>query len=346
MANWWDDIDGGDIWGDLTGGLAGYDRDTPGDIGGKPGSGGGGKGGGGKGGGGKGGGGSGGGKPKPDPDPIDAGRPSGSATAIIAGVLDSYGLGSLADWAWRRWTAGDSVEEIMLKMRARPEYIERFPAMAELGQRGLGITEGDYISYERAVGNLSARYGIPAGVYTDRQAIAKLMLNNLSPVEIEQNMARASAVVYGQPEIRAAFAQFYGAQGDGAAIAFFLDPDAAQPVLEQQYAATQIAGNAMVQGLGVTKTEAERIAGLVNPNEEQAQRAATVAGTQRELFANLIGESGAPTAGQGISAALGADAADVDAVERRRSQRSAAYQEGGSYAAGAAGVSGLGTARR
>ena len=289
------------------------------------------------------------GKPKPkpgEPKPSPYTGADSSATAIIEQTLASYGLGELASWAWERHKAGDSIAEIMLKMRSQPAYIERFPAMAELGQRGLGISEGQYIQYERAVANLSAKYGIPGDIYSDRQAVARLMLNDLSPVEIEQNMARVAGVVYGRPEIRQAFAQFYGADGDGAAIAFFLDPDAAQPKLEQQYAAVQIAGNALAQGLNVSKAEAERIAVGASPTEAEAQRAAVVAGTQRELFANLLGERGGPTAGQGISAALGADAADVAAVERRRSERRAQYAEGGSFASGAAGVSGLGSATR
>lgn len=334
-----------DFQAGLSGALASY---KPGGGGGKndgsggkgPGGGGGKGDGGGKGG--SGGGGKGGGKD----GPVNETKPTGSAAAIIEGFLQTYGLQGLGTWAWNRWKAGDSIEEIMLGMRSRPEYLERFPAMEGLAGKGRAISEGEYIAYERSVANLSARYGIPEGIYTDRQAVAKLMLNDLSPVEIEQNMSRAAAVVFGTPEIRQAFGAFYGGNGDGAAIAFFLDPDAAQPILEQQYAATQIAGNALAQGLGVTKAEAERMAQLTRATEAEAQRAALVAGTQKELFANLLGETGAPTAGQGVSAALGADAADVAAVEARRSQRRAAYQEGGTFAAGNTGVSGLGSARR
>jgi hypothetical protein len=280
------------------------------------------------------------------PDEVKA---ANSAAAIIEGSLQMWGLGGLGAWAWERALAGDSPEEIYLKLRdpstyAGKIYAQRFPAMDALSKEGRAITEGQYIQYENAVANLSARYGIPDGVYNSRDGIAKLMINDLSPVEIEANMRRAAGVVYGQPEVRAAFAQFYGAQGDGAAIAYFLDPDATQPILEQQYAAAQIAGNALAQGLNVGKADAERIALATGATEGQAQQAATIAGSQRELFANLLGESGQVTAAQGIGAALGASAEDVAAVEERRSSRRAQYQGGGSVATSNTGVSGLASA--
>ena len=271
---------------------------------------------------------------------------SGSAAAVIKNVLDGYGLGELAQWAWKRYLAGDSTAEIMLKLREQPAYIERFPAMAELGKKGRALSEGQYIEYERAVARSAANFGIPDGIYTSRQAIANLMLKDWSPVEIDAQMRHVAGVIYGQPAIRQAFARFYGADGDGAAIAFFLDPDYAIPELERKYQAVQIAGNAMANGLDISRRDAERIAQIANPTDAEAQRAGVIAGTQRELFSNLIGEVGGPDAATGIGAVLGVSAADVDKVEGRRAERKAAYAEGGTYAAGASGVAGLGSANR
>lgn len=68
-----------------------------------------------------------------------------SARAAITRVLDQFGLGSLAGWAWQRYVAGVPVEQIMLDLRERPEYRARFPAMRELADRGRAITENEYL---------------------------------------------------------------------------------------------------------------------------------------------------------------------------------------------------------
>jgi hypothetical protein len=268
----------------------------------------------------------------------------GSAKAILESFLTQYGLGELGTWAWEQWKNGDSMQEIWLKMRSHPIYTQRFPGMDALAQKGRAISETQYVQYEYAVANLSKRYGIPDGVYNSREAVAQLLGNDLSPVEIEQNMRRAAGVVYGSPAIREAFARFYGVEGDGAAIAYFLDPDAVQPELEKRYAATVVGGSALSQGLDVSRSTAEQIATLVQPSEQQAQQAAFRAGNDSALYAELIGERADVTDDEGLLAAFGADAAAQQAVDRRRSERQASYSGGGGVAANARGVSGLASA--
>jgi hypothetical protein len=292
-----------------------------------------------------------GGKGKKDKEPESPyTENSGSAQDVIFTFLDALGLPhSLADWVWKQHLNGDDDAEIYAKLRdpntkGGKVYAERFPAMQELSQRGEGITEQQYIQFEKAVGNLSARYGIPEGVYNNRNSIAQLMLNDLSPVEIENNMRNAASIVYGAPEIRAAFSQFYGVQGDGAAIAYFLDPEANQAELEKVYQTTMVGGTALANQLNVGKDAAGRIADLVQPSQQQAIQASTNAARNRELYTELIGERTDVTDEQGLLASYGADANAQDAVERRRSQRQAAYQGGGSMASGTSGVSGLSSA--
>jgi hypothetical protein len=288
----------------------------------------------------------------PDEDPDDPGTPAddpawNSANAIVLEFLSMYGLEELGTWAWDRWKKGDSITEIMLAMRGQDEYIARFPGMAELAGRGQAISEQEYMFFEKTVGEMSKQFGIPDGIYNTRAAIGEMLVNQVSPVELQSRMQLAAGLVYSNPNIREAFAQFYGTSGDGAAIAYMLDPERNEQVLSQQYAAANIAGNVLAQNLGqVSQRDAEWIAQMVKPTEQEAQRAAATVGSQRDLYSELIGEREDLTITQGLSATLGASGSDVDAVERRRQQRRAGYSGGGGLAETQTGVSGLGSANR
>jgi len=283
-----------------------------------------------------------GGNDTPDPH-SDAGE---SAHKLIEDTLATYGLGSLAKWAWDAWKSGDSIAEIMMNLRNTQEYKDRFPGLDELRKAGKGIDESSWIQYENSVNQISQHYGLPAGLYNDRKSIGIMLANDVSPVEVEDRIRKASSIVYGSPEVRQAFAQFYGTQGDSAAIAYFLDPEHNGPILEQQFAAAQLAGNLTINGMKLDKVDAQRIAQMGAFSEQEAQRAAALVGTQAELYQQLIGETGAPTVATGAEAALGLSGQAATAVEDQAARRKAAYQQGGGYAASQVGVSGLGSAER
>jgi len=281
-------------------------------------------------------------KPKGrDPDS----NASQSAQAILESALAAWGLGELGGWAWEQWLNGDSEAEIMLKIRNQKAYQARFPGMAELQSLGLGINEGVFIQFESTLQELASQYGIPAGVYRDRNAISQMLRNGVSAVEVEDRMRDAASLVYGSPQVRQMFAQFYGPSGDGAAIAYFLDPDRNAPILQREWAAAQVAGNVMANGLSLTKAQAERLAtaaGDLSP--EEAQRAAAQVGLQRDLFANLMGEADTLSVEEGVSAALGVSGVDAASVEARAARRRAAYAGGGDFASSQSGITGLGSA--
>src|SRR5436190_23924038 len=54
---------------------------------------------------------------------------TGSAKAILTNALGQLGLQGLADWAWAKYQAGESFDQIYLEMRQTPEYKPRFPYM-------------------------------------------------------------------------------------------------------------------------------------------------------------------------------------------------------------------------
>jgi len=269
-----------------------------------------------------------------------------SASDTIKAWLAENGLpASLGDWAWPLVLQGLTTGEIYTQLRTQPEYVARYPAMAELARQGRAISEAQYRNNEELIANSAKQYGIPDGIYNTRAAVAQMFINDVSPAEVADRMRMAAGLVYSDPNIRQAFGAFYGTQGDGAAIAYLLDPKQNEPLLTQHYAAAQIAGNVMAQGLGgVSQSQAEMIALRTNPTEAQAQQAATQVGTQRDLYGSLYGETQAVNVGQGVSAALGADSTDVEAIDAQKRRRAASYQGGGGLAAGQQGISGLASA--
>ena len=190
----------------------------------------------------------------------------GSLKAAFA----DYGLGSLygqiEKWARQDFTA----DAALLELRKTPEYKARFPAMSELSAKGRGITEAEYIAFERSAVRLEREYGLPAGMLGD-DAVTTLLTNEVSARELQDRVVMASNASQQVPDaMRTQFTKFYGVQ-EGDLAAYFLDPARAMPLLERQYAMSNIAGQGLIQGVdttaeiagelfeaGVTEAEARR----------------------------------------------------------------------------------------
>ena len=106
--------------------------------------------------------------------------PDQSARAVLQAALDQYGLGSLAEWAWNRYLETGSTDQVFLELRQQSAYRQRFPAMEALSRSGRAISEASYIEYERTVTQTLHQYGIPRGMYDTPDAIANLLVNDVS----------------------------------------------------------------------------------------------------------------------------------------------------------------------
>jgi hypothetical protein len=267
-----------------------------------------------------------------------------SALGLISATLSRYGLSELAAWAWNQYLAGNSPEEIMLKIRQRVEYKTRFPAMEALEKAGRAITEEEYISYEQGLRALVTQYGLPQSLYGSRDYVADLLVKDISLVEAKARMELASTASLTMPlEMRTALNRLYGVTA-GQLTSFWLEPDATLPMLQKQFAAATLAGEATMAGLGeVSRSTAENLVSA-GVGQEQARQGLTRA--SYELGAKLPGEV---EAGLGtdklVSGALGVGQARYD-FERRVRQRIAAFASGGSALTTTAGAGGLGTTRR
>jgi hypothetical protein len=263
---------------------------------------------------------------------------STSAQVLLNDFFATRGLASLGSWAWDLYKQGVSVDEIKLRMYDTPEFKARYPAYETLAKQGRAISVDAYQAYEKSTRDLVHQYGIPTGMYDTPEAIANLMIKDVSIAEQNDRYQIASAAAYTAPqEVRDALANQYGVQGGGL-IGYWLDPDKATPILQKQWQASQVTGAAYRQKLALDVAEAERLAAQGVGYDEAVRGFGQVA-AQAGLGAG-IGE----TVGQDVrTAAVFGDAAALDQVQRVQKSRAAQFGGGGGAQDGQQGVSGLGT---
>lgn len=262
------------------------------------------------------------------------------ARSLIRGFLRQYGLEQLGDWAWDQFLSGATVDQIMIDIRDHPAYVARFPAMQELAKQGKAISELEYIDYEKSIRSLTQQYGIVGGMYDTPAGISKLLLADVSAAEANSRLQRAAFAAYqAPPEAVSALSEQFGLNDPGKIASWFLDPERAMPLIEQQWATAQISGAARRQHVGVDWQTAEGLSKDGITYEQAVQGFGEVSDTER--LGGGFGET-ASTA-QRTRGVFG-DAAARTATQRVQRGRQAAFRGGGGGAETQEGVSGLGAA--
>lgn len=267
-----------------------------------------------------------------------------NASAIIQQTLARFGLGSLGAWAWKEWKEGKAIDQIYLDMRERKEYKERFPAMAALSAKGNAISENDYVNLETTYKQIMHQAGLPDGFYDSPEDFTRLIAGQVAPTELKTRVDLASQAALTAPaETRAALKDLYGLS-EGQLTAYWLDPDKALPIIQQQFVAAQSSGTAMRAGYGaLTQEEAERVA-TYGLSQDQTDKGFSDLVRERELFGNLPGEGGGTvTRQQQLDAALGNSTDDQLLIEQKAAQRVGAFADKSrDFASTAKGIVGLG----
>jgi hypothetical protein len=255
-----------------------------------------------------------------------------NALTDLKSVLNTYGLGDMADWAWGEIVAGKSEQQVLLDLMKTPQFKARFPAIDARAKAGLPpISPGDYVNYENQATQMMRAAGLPSGFWDSPADFTHLLSSDVSISELSQRLNLASQAAYQVPaDVRASLARDYGV-GPGQLAAFFLDDKTALPLIQRDFTAAQIGGAAYRTGYGSTKTEDERLTDLgVNPG--QAQQGFNQLTLQRQLFSSLPGEN---TTGISRDDQLGAtfagDAAAQQKVVRRAQERVAVFSQGGGF---------------
>lgn len=200
-----------------------------------------------------------------------------SAFAILKKEFDKYGLGSLADTVKNLIMAGSPVEEVVLKLRATPEYEKRFAGNKMRLAAGLNVyDEATYIDLENAYDQIFSSYGVmeAAGNTVDarRAKYAEFIGGTKSPDEIKGRVQLAVAAANEDEVTKATLRQLYPEITDKDIVSYFLNPKDTLPKLETKVRSAQIGAAAVRQGLVTNVATAEELAAM-GVTEQQAEQA-------------------------------------------------------------------------
>lgn len=204
--------------------------------------------------------------------PGDTSTQGDAESQIVAG-LTPYGLQGLAGWVWNELTSGKNQDQVGIDVQQTPEWLARFPGMAERQAKGLpAITPTQYLAYEDAVYNAAQAAGLPQN-FVDRTTIGNLIGNDVSSTEAQQRITSGYQAAMNAPvETRNLLHQYFGVD-TGQLAAYYLDPTKAEGLLKNQLVAAEVGTQAAQSGFGtLTSANATGLAselaaqGKVNPS--------------------------------------------------------------------------------
>jgi len=220
--------------------------------------------------------------------PVTNGVPS-SARAIVDNFLTQFGLQDLGTWAWNRYTqlggGTDALNQISVEMTQQPAFNARFPAYAPLAKAGEAMSPAEMLAYEQSAKQIFHDAGIPAGFYSTPEELATFMVNNVSASELQSRVQLASQAATTAPDVQQQLSTLYGLpNAQGALTAYFLNPDKALPLIQQQFTGAQIGAEATRTGVGqLTTAEATHLA-QIGVTDAQAAQGFGQLGKEQGLF--------------------------------------------------------------
>jgi hypothetical protein len=260
------------------------------------------------------------------------------AFARLRSLLNRYDLGALEgnvrDLIARGITDGNAV---LFELRETESFKTRFKANAKRAAAGLPeLDPATYIGLEQSYRNVLASNNLPIGFYDDPDDFNAFIEGAVSPGELQSRISDGYRKVQdADPEVKRQMQELYGV-AEPELLAYFLDPKRARPLLDsaalrRQADAAAIAARGREQGgLDLTRESAEALAARgITPEEAATQFAQR--GALAGLYNPLTGEEGL-TQEEELGATFGFDPVAAQKLERRRAQRRAEFQGGGSFA--------------
>jgi hypothetical protein len=259
------------------------------------------------------------------------------ARSTMAAVLNTYGLGDLADFVYTEIIAKETVnlnnpDAIIFAIREQPAYQKRFAGNAARLKKGLSeLDPASYIGLENQFRQTLQSNGLPANFYDQTDDFQALIEGDVSPSELNERVQQGyRAVADADPAVKEQMKNLYGI-GEGELAAYFLDPKRTAPLLTRQAQAASIAARGLEQGgIQLSGAFAEDLArrGIT---EQQARAGFGEVGALGELKQTFAGET-ALSGEQLAGAAFGIDVAAQQELERRKKLRTGEFAGGGSFA--------------
>ena len=229
--------------------------------------------------------------------------------ATAKSLLSTYDLSSLGDkYISLITTGGYDDATAMIKIQSEPEWQARFAGNQSRLKQGLPVlSPAEYLSTEAAYKDVMIQAGLPEAVYKDTKTLGDLIAQDISPTEVQQRVTAAREVIdNADPYITLALQQQFGlSKGD--MVLHVLDAKLASNVIAQKVQASQIAGEANRQGLGV---DLQTSADLAAQGVTQAQARAGYANIAQALpeeqrLSVLYGEDAGKVGNQLTAATFG-----------------------------------------
>lgn len=284
--------------------------------------------------------------PPPPVAPVEAPKtadPNQSAKDVIKASLESWGLGSLTDWAWTELTRGASTDQVIAQLRTKEEYKARFKGNVERAAHNLTpLSEASYLAYEDQARQVMRTAGLPSGFYDSPDDFAKFIGGDISASELNSRVQLAYTLVNQEPiETQQEAARLGLTLSDQAA--GILDPNAAFPLLQRKLQMAQIGGASLMQGYGQLGVDALSRLAAAGVDEATARKGFGNLVSLSPLLSQFAGEE-AITGDETINAQFGLDANAQEKLSRRQRERLAQFKSGGGAATTAKGAVGLGSA--
>lgn len=268
---------------------------------------------------------------QPATSPVQSIDTTDTTFDAVTAMLTEAGLADLIPWYRQKLTEGASAAEIAILIQEQPAFKNRFKSIEARKNLGLpALSPQEVLAYEQQARGLMRASGLPTGFWDHYDDYSELLIQDVSLSELGERIEAGYArVMNSAPELRNAFFGFYGVRGPDMLAAYFLDPDKAVPLLQQQVEAAGIGGVGSNFGFDLSRSRSEYLV-QNQVNQGMARQAfmnlTEISGLFNETFSE--GASGAPDLqleNQGLDAALGLSGEAMTMLERRRQQRVAQF---------------------
>lgn len=273
------------------------------------------------------------------------------AIAILTNELGAWGFGQDAvQWAVQQVQSNQSTNQILVSLRQQPFYQNSLFGQVQKARQAQGLpamTEASILNYKDYVVGVAQQAGLPQGFINDNELV-QLMGSDVSTSELDARITQGYVAALKAPQdVRDQLQNYYGID-TGHLAAYYLDPNKALPILQQQFQSAQLGAAATRTGFGaLDRSSAEQLAQL-GVTEAGGEKGFSDLAKQQQLFAALPG-SGEQAISQQVqlAAEFGGSAPAEQAITARQEERKATFEGGYRFAeTQGKGITGLGPAQR
>ena len=278
------------------------------------------------------------------------GTPKEDAFSIVDDLVRSYGLDkSIADFIKGQMRTAQSRTAIAMKIREQQAYHLRFPAMKTRIDAGLpALTENEYMALETDYRSAMQAANLPENFSDGPEDFAALIAGDVSVAEVQSRVALAEQSVDQANQDTIAQLQSWYDLPKGSLVAYFLDPDAAKNVFEQNR--RMEAAGLSVGAMRAIGPDAPWGGTLAKSTAERLQREGVAQNKLVERLSARRGLAGATLGAEALTAdelalgEFGITSESVTRIRRESEQRASGFRGQGGTLMSQGGFAGLGTA--